>query len=39
MKKQSIRFLALLLAVLMVLSGCAAAPADGSKKESAKDKK
>ena len=30
MKKQSIRFLALLLAMLMVLSGCAAAPADGT---------
>ena len=30
MKKQSIRFLALFLAVLMVLSGCTAAPADGT---------
>ena len=30
MKKQSIRFLALLLAMLMVLSGCTAAPADGT---------
>ena len=30
MKKQSIRLLALLLAMLMVLSGCAAAPADGT---------
>ena len=30
MKKQSIRFLALFLAVLIVLSGCTAAPADGT---------
>ena len=30
MKKQTVRFLALLLAVLMVLSGCTAAPADGT---------
>ena len=30
MKKQIIRFLALFLAVLMVLSGCTAAPADST---------